>query len=125
VRRQCELLGLNRSTWYYEPAPESATNLALMRLIDEQYLRTPFYGRRRMTEDKAFDQAMLLHMVKRIGARITTVPVSHAVFMTQAKAVADTIEQAAQGALAEVQNLANDLSRPGIGRPMRGARPVG
>ena len=48
VRRQCELLGLNRSTWYYEPAPESTTNLALMRLIDEQYLRTPFYGSRRM-----------------------------------------------------------------------------
>ena len=48
VRRQCELLGLNRSTWYYEPAPESAANLALMRQIDEQYLRTPFYGSRRM-----------------------------------------------------------------------------
>jgi putative transposase len=49
VRRQCELLGLNRSTWYYEPAPETAANLALMRRIDEQYLRTPFYGSRRMT----------------------------------------------------------------------------
>lgn len=49
VRRQCELLGLNRSTWYYEPAAETATNLALMRRIDEQYLRTPFYGSRRMT----------------------------------------------------------------------------
>jgi len=49
VRRQCELLGLNRSTWYYELAPESAANLALMRLIDEQYLRRPYYGSRRMT----------------------------------------------------------------------------
>jgi putative transposase len=49
VRRQCELLGLNRSTWYYEAAPETAANLALMRWIDEQYLRTPFYGSRRMT----------------------------------------------------------------------------
>ena len=49
VRRQCELLGLNRSTWYYEAATESAANLALMRQIDEQYLRTPFYGSRRMT----------------------------------------------------------------------------
>jgi putative transposase len=48
VRRQCELLGLNRSTWYYEPVPESAQNLALMRRIDEQYLRTPFFGSRRM-----------------------------------------------------------------------------
>jgi putative transposase len=49
VRRQCTLLGLNRSTWYYEPVPETAENLALMRRIDEQYLRTPFYGSRRMT----------------------------------------------------------------------------
>ena len=49
VRRQCELLGLNRSTWYYEPVPQSAANLALMRCIDEQYLRAPFYGSRRMT----------------------------------------------------------------------------
>jgi putative transposase len=49
VRRQCELLGLNRSTLYYEPAGESAENLHLMRLMDEQYLRTPFYGWPRMT----------------------------------------------------------------------------
>jgi putative transposase len=49
VRRQCELLGLNRSGVYYEPACESEENLRLMRLIDEQYLRTPFYGSRRMS----------------------------------------------------------------------------
>jgi len=49
LRRQCELLGLNRSTLYDQPSGESAENLHLMRLIDEQYLRTPFYGRLRMT----------------------------------------------------------------------------
>ena len=49
IRRQCELLGLNRSTWYYQAAEESEENLCLMRRIDEQYLRTPFYGSRRMT----------------------------------------------------------------------------
>ena len=38
VRRQCELLGLNRATYYYSPATESALNLELMRGIDEQYL---------------------------------------------------------------------------------------
>ena len=48
VRRQCELLGLHRSNLYYEPVPESAENLALMRLIDEEYLRHPFLGSRRM-----------------------------------------------------------------------------
>ena len=49
IRRQCELLGLNRTTFYYQPVPESAFNLHLMRLIDEQYLRTPFFGWPRMT----------------------------------------------------------------------------
>lgn len=49
IRRQCELLDLNRATYYYVPATESPLNLELMRLIDEQYLRTPFYGWPRMT----------------------------------------------------------------------------
>ena len=49
VRQQCELLGLNRSSYYYEPATESPLNLDLMRLLDEQYMRTPFYGWPRMT----------------------------------------------------------------------------
>lgn len=39
---------MSRSGYYYEPRAESAENLALMRLIDEQYLETPFYGYRRM-----------------------------------------------------------------------------
>jgi putative transposase len=42
------LLGLHRASLYYEPAVETATNLALMRLLDEQYTTTPFYGSRRM-----------------------------------------------------------------------------
>ena len=50
VRRQCELLGLPRSTYYYELATESPENLALMRRIDEQYLKTPFFGSRRMAD---------------------------------------------------------------------------
>jgi putative transposase len=49
IRRQCQLIGLNRASYYLEPAQESAFNLHLMRLIDEQYLRTPFYGYPRMT----------------------------------------------------------------------------
>jgi putative transposase len=49
ICRQCELLGLARSSFYYEPAEETVENLALMRLIDEQYTARPFYGSRRMT----------------------------------------------------------------------------
>ena len=49
IRRQCELIGLNRATFYYRPTQDSTLNLRLMRLIDEQYLKTPFYGWPRMT----------------------------------------------------------------------------
>ncbi|TCK29922.1 pimeloyl-ACP methyl ester carboxylesterase [Ancylobacter aquaticus] len=52
------------------------------------------------TDDKAFDQRMLQHMAKRIGAEVTQVPASHAVFMTQPKAVADVIDKAARSASA-------------------------
>ena len=50
LSRQCELLGVNRSGLYYEPLGESEENLMLMRLRDEQYTRTPFYGSRKMVE---------------------------------------------------------------------------
>jgi putative transposase len=49
MRRQCELAGVSRSGLYYEPSEESAENLRLMRLLDEQYTATPFYGVVRMT----------------------------------------------------------------------------
>lgn len=42
------MLGLARSSWYYQPTPETDENLALMRLIDEEYTRHPFFGSRRM-----------------------------------------------------------------------------
>ena len=50
VSRQCELLGLARSSLYYRPCGDEAYNEQLMRRIDEQYMQTPFYGVRRMTE---------------------------------------------------------------------------
>ncbi len=50
VRRQCRLAGVPRAGFYYEPAPETAENLLLMRLIDEQYLRHPEFGYPRMTD---------------------------------------------------------------------------
>ncbi|MCB8943499.1 MAG: IS3 family transposase [Ardenticatenaceae bacterium] len=49
IRRQCDLIGLNRSTFYWQPANESPLNLALMHLIDQEYTRAPFYGYRKMT----------------------------------------------------------------------------
>ncbi|HRR25306.1 MAG TPA: IS3 family transposase [Acidobacteriota bacterium] len=48
IARQCELLNLARSSCYYSASGESEENLHVMRLLDEQYTRTPFYGVRRM-----------------------------------------------------------------------------
>jgi len=50
VRRQCRLVGIGRSSVYYAPLSEREENLALMRMIDEQYTQTPFYGVRKMTQ---------------------------------------------------------------------------
>ena len=48
ITRQCRLVSISRSTFYYRGKGESPLNLKLMRLIDEQWLKTPFYGSRRM-----------------------------------------------------------------------------
>ncbi|HJO52184.1 IS3 family transposase [Sulfitobacter pontiacus] len=49
VGKQCSLLSISRSSFYYEPKGESEMNLDLMRVIDKQFLETPFYGVRQMT----------------------------------------------------------------------------
>ena len=45
---QCRLVSISRSGLYRKPAPEAAANLDLMRLIDEQFMATPWYGSRQM-----------------------------------------------------------------------------
>lgn len=49
IKKQCEILGISRSTFYYQPITESEYNLTLMREIDKQYMESPSYGSRRMT----------------------------------------------------------------------------
>lgn len=49
IVRQCELLGLNRTSFYYQKQSEKEEDAVLMRLLDEQYTETPFYGYRKMT----------------------------------------------------------------------------
>ena len=48
ITTQCRLLSISRSGWYYDPKGESPLTLKLMRMIDEQFLVTPFYGSRQM-----------------------------------------------------------------------------
>ena len=50
LSRQCQLVNISRSSVYYKPKPVSAQNLKFMRLIDEQYLKTPFCGSRGMRD---------------------------------------------------------------------------
>ena len=49
VVRQCDLLGLSRSTYYYRSSGEGEKNLQLMRLLDEAYTKAPFCEVRRLT----------------------------------------------------------------------------
>jgi putative transposase len=50
IGRQCQLLGFSRSGYYYRPHRVSDEDLGLMRLIDEEYTRHPFYGSRRLAD---------------------------------------------------------------------------
>ena len=50
VREQCCLLGIHRSSIYYEPQPESEENLQFMRLMDEEHLKHPARGSRQMVD---------------------------------------------------------------------------
>jgi putative transposase len=67
VSRQCELIGLSRSTWYYEPAGETPENLALMRQIDELYIKCPFYGTRKVCEQFAINRKRAQRLMRLMG----------------------------------------------------------
>ena len=74
VRRQCELLGLHRSNVYYEPVPESADELRLMRLMDEEYLRRPHLGSRGMVSHLArqgvrINRKKMQRLLRKMGLR--------------------------------------------------------
>jgi len=49
IQRQCQLFDINTSTYYYQPHPNTGDDLEVMRLMDEQHLKTPFYGSRSLT----------------------------------------------------------------------------
>jgi putative transposase len=50
IARQCQLLSINRSSFYYQPQPPEVEELELLKLLDAQYLETPFYGSCKMTK---------------------------------------------------------------------------
>jgi len=72
VRHQCELLSLCRSRYYYEPCPESAENLALMRRLDELHLEHPVYGSRKLAvvlrqEGRAVNRKRVVRLLRLRG----------------------------------------------------------
>jgi putative transposase len=71
-RRQCQLVGVPRSGLYYQARSESAENLRLMNLLDEQYTRTPFYGVERMTawlrqQGQEINQKRVRRLLRKMG----------------------------------------------------------
>lgn len=67
LSRQCRLLSISRSSFYYAPRGESPENLALMRRIDELFLRCPFYGSRQMVRQlRREDISVGRHRVRRL-----------------------------------------------------------
>jgi len=48
ICRQCELVSISRASFYRRPASETLENLELMRIIDEAFMETPWYGSRQM-----------------------------------------------------------------------------
>jgi len=72
IGKQCALLSISRSSFYYEPKGESQMNLDLMRLIDKQFLETPFYGVRQMTwhlrnDDQLVNEKRIRRLMRLMG----------------------------------------------------------
>jgi putative transposase len=67
VRRQCELIGLNRASYYLPPVVPSAADLALMLRIDKQHLQTPFYGSRRMAHVLGINRKYAQRLMRLMG----------------------------------------------------------
>jgi putative transposase len=76
VVRQCALVSIGRSTFYRAPAPETVENLLLMRLLDEQFLETPWYGSRQMARHlRRHGHAVGRKRVRRLMATMGLTPI--------------------------------------------------
>ena len=67
MQQQCELLGVPRSTYYYQPQPETAENLCLMRQLDELYLKCPFFGSRKMAVELEINRKRAQRLMRILG----------------------------------------------------------
>ena len=67
IQQQCELLGVPRSTYYYQPRPESAENLRLLRQLDQLYLKRPFFGSRKMAVELEVNRKRIQRLMRILG----------------------------------------------------------
>jgi putative transposase len=67
IARQCELLGLPRSSYYHQAQGESAENLLLMRKLDELYLLRPFFGSRKMAVELGVNRKRMQRLMRIMG----------------------------------------------------------
>jgi putative transposase len=85
IQSQCQLLGISRSSYYYQPQDISDEELKLLRLLDEQYLKTPCYGSRKMTAylrslGYAVNRKRVIRLMRQLGLQTiyqkkrTTIP---------------------------------------------------
>src|SRR6266481_4232583 len=75
-RRQCELVSISRSSFYREPPAENEETLRLMRLIDEQFLETPWYGSRQMARHlRRNGWCVGRHRVRRLMLKMGLAPI--------------------------------------------------
>ena len=76
IVRQCQLVSISRSGFYHRPVGETAENLALMRVIDAQFLETPWYGSRQMARHLAREgHAVGRKRIRRLMATMGLVPI--------------------------------------------------
>ena len=103
VGAQCRLLSISRSSFYYSPQGETATNLDLMLLIDQQFLETPFYGVRQMTwhlqnEGHAVNEKRIRRLMRLMRRRREIGPPDQFLILLRADPSEARHQQARQGA---------------------------
>lgn len=80
IYRQCELLHISRSSYYYKPSSESSDNLQLMRMIDEEYLKYPFFGSRQMKRhlERLTSNKISRHRIRRLMRKMGLIAIYQA-----------------------------------------------
>src|ERR1700679_1797588 len=67
IQQQCDLLGVPRSSYYYQPRRETTQNLRLLRRLDQLYLKRPFFGSRKMAVERKVNRKRIQRLMHILG----------------------------------------------------------